>query len=92
MKEKVVRDLKKSKLGFNEDVEFEIERYLRYQGEKVVTGFEANTYLLMTKSLDYYDPVKDMGHTLIDNLHKCKSKFLILSFTSVWRFPPKRSK
>ena len=92
MKEKFGRDLKKSKLGFNYDVEFEIESYLRYQGEKFVTGFDANTYLLMTKSLDYYDPVKDMGHTLIDNLHKCKSKFLILSFTSDWRFPPKRSK
>ena len=92
MKEKFGRDLKKSKLGFNYDVEFQIESYLRYQGEKFVTGFDANTYLLMTKSLDYYDPVKDMGHTLIDNLHKCKSKFLILSFTSDWRFPPKRSK
>ena len=92
MREKFGRDLKNSKLGFNYDVEFQIESYLRYQGEKFVTGFDANTYLLMTKSLDYFDPVKDMSDNLIKNLHECKSNFLILSFTSDWRFPPKRSK
>ena len=92
MREKFGRDLKNSKLGFNYDVEFQIESYLRYQGEKFVTGFDANTYLLMTKSLDYFDPVKDMADTLIKNLDKCSAKFLIISFTSDWRFPPKRSK
>ena len=92
MREKFGRDLKNSKLGFNYDVEFQIESYLRYQGEKFVTGFDANTYLLMTKSLDYFDPVKDMADTLIKNLGKCSAKFLIISFTSDWRFPPKRSK
>ena len=61
MGEKFGRDLKKSKLNFNYDVEFQIESYLRYQGEKFVTGFDANTYLLMTKSLDYFDPIKDLS-------------------------------
>ena len=92
MKEKFGRDLKKSKLNFNFDVEFEIESYLRHQGEKFVAGFDANTYLLMTKSLDYYDPVKNLGHKIDENLKKTKSKFLVISFTSDWRFPPKRSK
>ena len=92
MREKFGRDLKTSKLNFNYDVEFQIESYLKYQGEKFVTGFDANTYMLMTKSLDYFDPIKDMSQSLIDNLQKSKSKFLIISFTSDWRFPPKRSK
>ena len=92
MREKFGRDLKTSKLNFNYDVEFQIESYLKYQGEKFVTGFDANTYMLMTKSLDYFDPIKDMSQSLINNLQKSKSKFLIISFTSDWRFPPKRSK
>ena len=92
MREKFGRDLKTSKLNFNYDVEFQIESYLKYQGEKFVTGFDANTYMLMTKSLDYFDPIKDMSNALISNLQKSKSKFLIISFTSDWRFPPKRSK
>ena len=92
MREKFGRDLKTSKLNFNYDVEFQIESYLKYQGEKFVTGFDANTYMLMTKSLDYFDPIKDMSQLLINNLQKSKSKFLIISFTSDWRFPPKRSK
>ena len=92
MREKFGRDLKTSKLNFNYDVEFQIESYLKYQGEKFVTGFDANTYMLMTKSLDYFDPIKDMSESLINNLQKSKSKFLIISFTSDWRFPPKRSK
>ena len=92
MREKFGRDLKTSKLNFNYDVEFQIESYLKHQGEKFVTGFDANTYMLMTKSLDYFDPIKDMSNSLISNLHKSKSKFLIISFTSDWRFPPKRSK
>ena len=92
MREKFGRDLKTSKLNFNYDVEFQIESYLKYQGEKFVTGFDANTYMLMTKSLDYFDPIKDMSQSLIKNLQKSMSKFLIISFTSDWRFPPKRSK
>ena len=92
MKEKFGRDLKKSKLNFNYDVEFQIESYLRYQGEKFVTGFDANTYMLMTKTLDYYDPIKDLSKSIKDRLGDSKSKYLIISFTSDWRFPPIRSK
>ena len=92
MKEKFGRDLKIPKLNYNYDEEFQIESYLRYQGEKFVTGFDANTYMLMTKSLDYYDPVKDMGDQLPLNLKESISNYLIISFTSDWRFPPKRSK
>jgi len=92
MKEKFGRDLQESKLKFNFDVEFQIESYLRYQGEKFVTGFDANTYLLMTKCLDYFDPIKDLGETLNDRLKNSKCRFLVLSFTSDWRFPPNRSR
>jgi homoserine O-acetyltransferase len=92
MGEKFGRDLKKTKLNFNYDVEFQIESYLRYQGEKFVTGFDANTYLLMTKSLDYFDPIKDFGDSLKNIFKTVNSKYLIISFTSDWRFPPKRSR
>ena len=92
MGEKFGRDLKKPKLNFNYDVEFQIESYLRYQGEKFVTGFDANTYLLMTKSLDYFDPIKDFGDSLNDLFKSVESKYLVVSFTSDWRFPPKRSR
>ena len=92
MGEKFGRELKQAKLNFNYDVEFQIESYLRYQGEKFVTGFDANTYLLMTKSLDYFDPIKDFGASLKGILKSVKSKYLVISFTSDWRFPPKRSR
>ena len=92
MGEKFGRELKKAKLNFNYDVEFQIESYLRYQGEKFVTGFDANTYLLMTKSLDYFDPIKDFGTSLKEIFKSVKSKYLVVSFTSDWRFPPKRSR
>ena len=92
MGEKFGRDLKKTKLNFNYDVEFQIESYLRYQGEKFVTGFDANTYLIMTKSLDYFDPIKDFGDSLKKIFKTVNSKYLIISFTSDWRFPPKRSR
>ena len=73
-------------------MEFQIESYLRYQGEKFVTGFDANTYLLMTKSLDYFDPINDFGTSLKEIFKSVKSKYLVVSFTSDWRFPPKRSR
>ena len=92
MKKKFGRDLRETELKFNYEVDFEIESYLRYQGEKFVSNFDANTYLLMTKSLDYFDPIKDFGDELKTRLAKNKSNFLVISFTSDWRFPPKRSK
>ena len=92
MGEKFGRDLKKSKLGFDFDVEFQIEGYLRYQGEKFGSSFDANTYLLITKTLDYFDPVKDYGEKFYKSLNETTCKFLVISFTSDWRFPPERSK
>ena len=89
MAKKFGRDLKEEKFNFNFDVEFQIESYLRYQGEKFVNSFDANTYLLMTKALDYYDPVNE--EDFINKIESIISKFLIISFTSDWRFPPRRS-
>ena len=89
MAKKFGRDLKKDKINFNFDVEFQIESYLRYQGEKFVTSFDANTYLLMTKALDYFDPINDLD--FVEKIKQCKSRFLVISFTSDWRFPPSRS-
>ncbi|MEC7677040.1 MAG: homoserine O-acetyltransferase [Pseudomonadota bacterium] len=89
MAKKFGRDLKQDKINFNFDVEFQIESYLRYQGEKFVTSFDANTYLLMTKALDYFDPFNDGD--FVERMNKSKSRFLVISFTSDWRFPPRRS-
>ena len=89
MAKKFGRDLKQDKINFNFDVEFQIESYLRYQGEKFVTSFDANTYLLMTKALDYFDPFNETD--FIERMSKSKSRFLVISFTSDWRFPPRRS-
>ena len=86
------RDLRKGKIDFGFDVEFEIESYLRHQGESFVGRFDANTYLLMTKTLDYFDPAASFEGNLTKALSKCKSHFLVVSFSSDWRFSPSRSK
>lgn len=87
------RELREGKLQYNFDVEFQVESYLRYQGEKFATkmNFDANTYLLMTKALDYFDPAAEHEHDLSKALAKATAKFLIVSFTSDWRFSPERS-
>ena len=90
--EKFGRVLKRDEYGFNYDVEFEIESYLRYQGDKFAQVFDANTYLLMTKALDYYDPAKETGGNLARALSKAKAGFFVASFKSDWRFPPERSR
>jgi homoserine O-acetyltransferase/O-succinyltransferase len=90
--EKFGRVLKRDEYGFNYEVEFEIESYLRYQGDKFAQVFDANTYLLMTKALDYYDPAKETGGDLARALSKAKAGFLVTSFKSDWRFPPGRSR
>jgi homoserine O-acetyltransferase len=90
--EKFGRVLKRDEYGFNYDVEFEIESYLRYQGDKFAQVFDANTYLLMTKALDYYDPAKETGGNLARALSKAKAGFFVASFESDWRFPPLRSR
>jgi len=90
--EKFGRVLKRDEYGFNYDVEFEIESYLRYQGDKFAQVFDANTYLLMTKALDYFDPAKETGGDLPAALASAKAGFFVASFKSDWRFPPERSR
>lgn len=74
------------------DVEFEVESYLRYQGEKFSRYFDANTYLLITRALDYFDPARDTGGDLARALSPATADFLLVSFTTDWRFPPERSR
>jgi homoserine O-acetyltransferase/O-succinyltransferase len=77
---------------FGFDVEFEVESYLRHQGDKFAGYFDANTYLLMTKALDYFDPARSFGGSLDAAFRNSKAKYFIGAFTSDWRFSPKRSK
>jgi homoserine O-acetyltransferase len=90
--EKFGRVLKRHELGFNYEVEFEIESYLRYQGDKFAQVFDANTYLLMTKALDYFDPARETGGNLARALSAARASFFVASFKSDWRFPPERSR
>ena len=75
-----------------QDVEFQIESYLRYQGDKFAEYFDANTYLLITRALDYFDPARDHGGDLSRALAGATCKFLLVSFTTDWRFAPQRSR
>lgn len=74
------------------DVEFEVESYLRYQGEKFSTYFDANTYLLITRALDYFDPARSHGGDLAKAFENISAQFLLVSFSTDWRFPPDRSR
>jgi homoserine O-acetyltransferase len=74
------------------DVEFEVESYLRYQGEKFSRYFDANTYLLITRALDYFDPARTHGGDLAQALAAARAGFLLVSFSTDWRFPPERSR
>jgi homoserine O-acetyltransferase len=73
-------------------VEFEVESYLRYQGEKFSKYFDANTYLLITRALDYFDPAKRTGGDFACAIAPAQADFLLVSFTTDWRFPPERSR
>ncbi|MEQ6889530.1 homoserine O-acetyltransferase [Halomonas sp. CS7] len=86
------RDLRTTDLNFGFDVEFQVESYLRYQGDTFSTSFDANTYLLMTKALDYFDPAAAHDGELSRALAPAACPFLVVSFTTDWRFPPSRSK
>jgi homoserine O-acetyltransferase len=92
MREKFGRELREGKLSFGFDVDFQVESYLRYQGRSFVERFDANTYLLMTKTLDYFDPARDYDDNLVTALERASAKFFVVSFTSDWRFAPERSR
>ncbi|WP_207937379.1 homoserine O-acetyltransferase [Pseudomonas sp. 51_B] len=93
MGEKFGRELKSDKLNYDfHSVEFQVESYLRYQGEEFSGRFDANTYLLMTKALDYFDPAAAQGGDLAATLSHVKADYCIISFTTDWRFSPARSR
>jgi homoserine O-acetyltransferase len=75
-----------------QEVEFQIESYLRYQGDKFSEYFDANTYLLITRALDYFDPARAFGGDLSKALARASCKFLLVSFSTDWRFSPARSR
>lgn len=88
MREKFGRELKHGKLNFDFGAEFEIESYLRYQGQSFSNRFDANSYLLMTKALDYFDPA---GDDLVQAVASVQARILVVSFDSDWRFTPVQS-
>ena len=92
MAEKFGRILRSGALKFNFEVEFEIESYLRYQADKFSDYFDANTYLRITKALDYFDPAAEYAGDLARALSPATAAFLVVSFTSDWRFSPARSR
>ncbi len=92
MREKFGRELRSGKLSFDFNPQFEIETYLQYQGERFSATFDANTYLLMTKALDYFDPAADYDNNLALALKQVQCDFFVASFTTDWRFSPERSR
>ncbi|MDI4636497.1 MULTISPECIES: homoserine O-succinyltransferase MetX [Halomonadaceae] len=91
MGSKFGRDLRQD-LGYGYEVEFQVESYLRHQGDTFSESFDANTYLLMTKALDYFDPAAPHGGDLAAALAPAQCPFLVVSFSTDWRFPPWRSR
>lgn len=89
--EKFGRELRDGEIKFGYEAEFQIESYLRYQGRAFVDRFDANSYLLLTKVLDYFDPAGDTEGSLSKAMAPATAKFLIISFSSDWRFSPERS-
>lgn len=97
MAEKFGRDLQRlagapDEYRFSFDVEFAVESYLRHQGDKFSGYFDANTYLLITRALDYFDPAKRFQGDLSEALAGAKANFLVISFSTDWRFSPDRSR
>ena len=92
MAEKFGRELRNGGYQFGFGIDFEIESYLRYQGDKFSEYFDANTYLLITKALDYFDPAREYGDDLAKALEPTLAQFLVVSFTTDWRFSPERGR
>jgi homoserine O-acetyltransferase len=93
MEQKFGRDLRAAEFGYTtQDIEFEIESYLRHQGDKFSEYFDANTYLLITRALDYFDPAREFGGDLTRAFASATCRFQVISFTTDWRFSPARSR
>ncbi|MCZ6619963.1 MAG: homoserine O-acetyltransferase [Gammaproteobacteria bacterium] len=92
MRQKFGRELKSGDLSLGLDVEFQVESYLHHQGRSFSKQFDANTYLLMTRALDYFDPARPYEDDLVVALSNALCKFCVISFTTDWRFSVKRSK
>lgn len=92
MAEKFGRRVRPGAGSYGFDVEFEIESYLRYQGDRFAGVFDGNTYLRMTKALDYFDPAQDYDGNLATALARAKASFLVIAFSTDWRFSPARSR
>ena len=93
MEAKFGRELRSAELAYStQEIEFQIESYLRYQGDKFSEYFDANTYLLITRALDYFDPARAFGGDLSRALARAQARFLVVSFTTDWRFSPARSR
>ncbi len=93
MEKKFGRAMRAAELGYStQEIEFEIESYLRHQGDKFSEYFDANTYLLITRALDYFDPAREHGGDLTRAFAAAKCRFQIVSFTTDWRFSPARSR
>ena len=93
MEEKFGRALKAAEFAYStQEIEFQVEGYLRHQGDKFSEYFDANTYLLITRALDYFDPARDFGGDLSAAFARARCKFQVVSFTTDWRFSPGRSR
>lgn len=92
MRERFGRELKSGDLHAGRDVEFQVESYLQHQGRSFSRRFDANTYLLMTRALDYFDPADEFGDDLAAALARAEAQFLVIAFSSDWRFSASRSR
>jgi homoserine O-acetyltransferase len=94
MANKFGRDLRSGSIEQNidDEVEFQVESYLRYQGRQFSTAFDANTYILMTRALDYFDIAADFNGDPVKAFATTQAQFLVVSFSTDWRFSPRRSR
>jgi homoserine O-acetyltransferase len=93
MEAKFGRALKAAEFAYStQEIEFQVEGYLRHQGDKFSEYFDANTYLLITRALDYFDPAREFGGDLSAAFARARCKFQVVSFTTDWRFSPGRSR
>jgi len=93
MEEKFGRALKAAEFAYStQEIEFQVEAYLRHQGDQFSEYFDANTYLLITRALDYFDPAREFGNDLSAAFARARCQFQVVSFTTDWRFSPGRSR